>query len=268
MSEPQHPAVAFAGALKDLAEGRTDPTDWIAWWAVHAAEIEAACPRGWFLKLKPRQPEESGANAAALKSQDGACTILDALAVPFIRSDRYRLGWTEDFRLFIGREKERKALRVRELTPRFAALAEDFPKLARFLQRRAADVDQLEDPAAEAEIEALELALGVPLPDVYRRFLKCTRGVGLDGFSLGLQDTGLHPAMVPAEHGDAAALCIAEYCLKADGDQVLIERSAAPEPDPPVFYYAHMARTNTARKLAPRLSAWLESLPSSPVFRR
>src|SRR5215203_672178 len=50
-----HPMAKYAGVLKDLAEGRTEPDDWVAWWNEHAAELESAsCPPGWLLGLKPK----------------------------------------------------------------------------------------------------------------------------------------------------------------------------------------------------------------------
>lgn len=267
MNESHHPARAFAGPLKDLAEGRTEPDAWIAWWGAHANEVERACPRGWFLKLRPMHLEDSGANRAALISQGGACSVLEALQVPFIRSDRYQRAWEEDFRRLREQEKARADLRARQLAPGISALAEMFPILARFLKKRVGDIEQMKGPAQELDILAVEQALGVLLPGAYRQFLKCTSTLKLDGLSLGLEHTFAHPAVIAGERGAAPTICIAEYSLEGDGDQVLLECSASPEHDPPVFYYAHAARTHTARRLAASLSAWLESLPTSPVFR-
>jgi hypothetical protein len=268
MNESPHAATSFVGPLKDLAEGRMEPDAWIEWWNAHAGEIEAVCPRGWFLKLKPRQLEDSGVNRAAFISQEGACTVLEALKVPFVCSDRYQRAWKEDFHLFCEQEKARKHLRTKQFAPRIDALAMVFPKFAQFLRKRAGEIDQMEEPAHESDIAKVEQVLGVPLPGAYRQLLKCTRAVNLGGLSICLEDTGSHPAVIPGEKGSSAAICIAEYWLEADGDQVLVECSSTPEHDPPVFYYAHAVGSHTARRLAPSLSTWLESLPKSPVFRR
>jgi hypothetical protein len=267
MNESQHPAFSIVGPLKDLAEGRMEPDAWIAWWNAHASEVEANFPRGWFLKLKPRQLDDSGVNRAAFISQGGACYVLEALKVPFVRSDRYQQAWNKDFQQFCEQEKKRRDLRSKKFGPRIAAIAEVFPNLARFLKKRASELDQMEPPADEVDITTVEQTLGVPLPSAYRRFLKCTKGLNLEGLSLGLGNTEPHPAVIPGEHGAVAAICIAEYWLEGDGDQVLLERSSNPDNDPPVFYYSHGAGTNTARRLASSFSAWLESLPKSSVFR-
>ena len=39
--------------LRDLAEGRLDPGDWLAWWDENAAAIEAVVSQGLFLSIKP-----------------------------------------------------------------------------------------------------------------------------------------------------------------------------------------------------------------------
>lgn len=253
MADADHPARAFVGPLTDLAEGRLEPDAWLAWWLANAAAVEAACPRGWLLRLKPVVAADAGVNRAVLQSQHGACYVLEALGVPFAWSDRYQRGWQQDFHRFQEREKARRVARASEFAPRVAALAADFPKFARLLKKRIQEVDHLDEPATEADLLALERSLGVPLPAVYRRFLACTRGVRIGSLSLGLDEPYPHPA----------GLCIAEYWLEADGDQVLLEFPPTQLPDPPVYYYAHAAVPPGARPLAPSLTAWLESVSKS-----
>jgi hypothetical protein len=252
----------FADTLKDLAEGRMDPDAWIGWWDENAAEVEAVCPRGCFLKLKPRRPGPLGANEVALGSQGGACSILEALKLPFVRSDRYQIAWNEDFQRFCAAEKERKRLRIKELEPRLKSLEGLFPKFARFLRRRAGDVDQIDEPATDSEISAIENALGVPLPQTFKQLLNVTRELHMNALSLGVEQVFRHPAEVG---GPTGSICIADYWLEADGDQVLVEYRPDPLPDPPVFYYAH--EQGSARPLASRLTEWIESLSRSPIFR-
>jgi hypothetical protein len=266
MNDPQHPALQFVAVLKDLAEGRLEPSDWLTWWSNHSAEVEAACPRGWFLKLKPSQLE-SGPNRAASISQVGAFAVLEGLDQPFVRSDRYDVAWSEDFRRF----REGLALRKKQLAdqfaPRLSALASVFPKFARFLRTRIDDIDEMEGGASEPEILELEESIGAPLPEAYKQFLRCTRLLALDGLSFGMRETCRHPAFIEGQQNEAGTICIAEFALEADGDQVLIECCAVPTDDPAVYYYAHSRGVNAARKLDTSISAWIETLPKSSVFR-
>lgn len=267
MSESQHPIIRFAGTLKELAEGRMEPDDWLAWWKEHTDEVEAACPRGWFLKLKPMQVN-SGANRAAFISQDGACAILESLGLSFVRSNRYQIAWNEDFQKFYAAEKDRKELRAKQIAPRLLALAGTFPKFARFLKKQANEIDQIEEPASEHEIVATEQSLGMPLPHAYKLFLECTRALSLDGLSIGLEQVFRHPAVIGGEPQTMETICIAEYWLEGDGDQVLVPYSVERTEDLPVYYYAHSAGTNIARELGSSITAWIESLPRSPLFRQ
>lgn len=271
MAEFENPMFRFAGVLTDLAEGRLAPTAWVVWWGAHAHEVEAACLQlskpGWALKLKPTGAT-LGDNGVALISQRGACEILGFLNLPFVRSDRYQKHWQEDFAKFRAAEDAGKQARANQMGPRISALAEAFPKFARFLKKRIDKIDRLEEPATLQELAALEESLGVPLPSSFKRFLECTKSMSLDGFSIGVGSVCEHIAAVDGQSQPGKSICIAEYWLEADGDQVLLEHTPAPADDPPVFYYAHEARKSAARKLAPSFSAWIESLSRSPVFRR
>jgi hypothetical protein len=265
MSESPHPAIKFAATLKELAEGRMDAESWLAWWTDHAGEVEATCPRGWFLKLKPRQVD-SGANRAAFISQCGAFSILEALNVPFTPSDRYQRAWTENFRKFCIDKKQQQSRLAEQFEPRISVLAANYPKLATFLKKRVESIDCLGEPATESETSNVERSLGVSLPRAFRRFLGCTRALTLDGIAIGLEQVFRHPALIGDQAPGTENLCIADYALEADGDQVLFDLRSALD-DPPVYYYAHAAARKLARPLAPSFTAWLESLPKSPLFR-
>jgi hypothetical protein len=249
----------------DLVEGRMQPEDWLAWWAAHASEVEVACPRGWFLKLKP-MGANSDVNGATLHSQQGACSVLQSLKVPFVASDRYHKAWQEDFQRFRAAEDARRKLRAKESAPRLTALADAFPKFARFLKKRASDIDTLQDPASAEEIAAIEVSVGMPLSGAYKQFLQCTRGLRYDCLAVGLDQVYRHPAFIGEQPHAREAICIAEFSLEADGDQVLLEYNSQPVDDAPVYYYAHS--TGTVRELASSLTAWLESLPRSAAFRK
>jgi hypothetical protein len=268
MNDP-HPAMRFADRLKDLAEGRVEPEDWLAWWETNSADVEAACPRGWFLRLKVSANKSGfGIYDTVWGSQEGAIYILEALKVPFQRSDRYKNAREQEVQRFLAASKARKQERAKRFSPRLAAFGTVFPKFARFLKKVADDIDDIDEPASALEIEAAEKAIGIRLPEKYKEFLGCTKRLSLDGVSIGLDQVFNHPALIDSQSGPVPAICIAEYWLESDGDQVLVECSVSPSQDPPVYYYGHGAGKNLARPLAPSFSAWIESLPKSPVFKR
>jgi len=41
-----HPMAKYAGVLKDLAEGRTEPDDWVAWWNARRGARVGVVPSG------------------------------------------------------------------------------------------------------------------------------------------------------------------------------------------------------------------------------
>jgi hypothetical protein len=269
MNDVQDLPMRIIDQFKDLAEGRVEPEDWIAWWANHAPEVEAACPRGWFLRLKNSATRSGfGTSDTVWSSQEGAIYILKALNIPFQRSDRYKIARDEEVQRFLAAMKERKRERAKQFSPRLAALGKIFPKFARLLKKIAGDIDILAEPAGTLEIEAAEKAIGVPLPEKCKEFFGCTKRLSLDGFAMDLDHIFRHPALIDGGSGVTPTICIAEYWLESDGDQVLLESSTSPPQDPPVFYYPHAAGTNSARQLAPSFSAWIESLPRSTVFKR
>lgn len=266
---PHHPALQFVDSFKDLVEGRMEPADWLHWWEAHAAEVEVACPRGWFLRLKtPTDRSGFGINDSVWGSQQGAAYVLTALRVPFALSDRYKLARDQDVERVLAAAKEQKVARARQFNPRLNALAKHFPKFARFLKKHADDIDQLEEPATEAEILAAEQSVDASLPESLKQLLRSTRGLSRDGFAIGLAQIFPHPAVLSGRPAAVRTVCIADYWLEADGDQVVIAASPNPCEDVPVYYYGHATGVNTARELAGSLSAWLESLPRSSVFKR
>jgi hypothetical protein len=254
--QDSHPALCFANTFKQLAEGTIEPDAWLEWWTANADAVKAACLPGWFLRLKPRGGETSPTQAA-LASQDGACTVLSALDVSFVRSDRYRLAWKAEFDEF-GASRKAEQKRVAALyAPKIAFLSAGFPKFARFLKKHAELIDDMQDPASESELVELEKAHGILLPAVLKRFLTSTKSLQMEGVSIGLTTIFRHPMSIG--QSNSGSLCIADYWLDGDGDQVLVELSESPTDDPPVFYYNH--DIPQVRKLAASVTAWVESLP-------
>ncbi len=264
MSNSTHAAHQFSAVLLELAEGRLPPDQWLAWWDNHAGEVEAALSRGWFLKLKPKQLS-SGADRSAVISQSGACEILTALGISFIQSDRYEKGWKQDFRQFVATEASQQQVRIQAWESRFIALGEEFPKLGELLRKRAADIEQFDEPATAAEIASVQQRLDVVLPDTLQRFLKITSHLQLDRFVMGLSSITPHEMMIGEGAASRAAIVCGEYWLEADGDQLLMEHSRQSAPDAPLYYYVHS--TGKVRKLANTLVEWFDSLAKSPVFR-
>ena len=247
----------FADALVALAEGRTEPDDWLSWWIGHAEEIEAVCPRGWYLRLVPKAGDGPLRTAqAVLWSQGGACYVLEKLGVAADRSARYSEEYEAEFARWVRAERAEQRRRAAELKPRIDALAADFPKLARFLRRNRDEIESMRPGASEAELDELSRTLGVPMPAAYRTFLSHTRELVV-GDTLRLTED--HPFVhtstkvaLPTE----GMVCFGEYWLEADGDQVLFDPRAGD--DPPVLYYAHGRRT--VEQVAPSFTRWVEAL--------
>jgi len=258
MTDHSPPALKFVDVFKALAKARYDLPTWVAWWEEHKAEVEAALLPGWTLKLKPR-----GEPLQTLRgSQAGACFILDALKVPYNKSDRYKQEWKEGFSRFYAEQKAKEKEKARQYEPAINAIAKHFPKFARFFKKRASHIDCMEPPITEAQLVEIERSLRVALPQAYKQFLLCTRSLRIEAFEF----SRCHPDLVSSSGPTKGMVSIADYFLEADGDQVLFAATDLGEADPPVFYYAHAGSPPHVRQIGTRFSTWLESLPKSPMF--
>lgn len=164
-----------------------------------------------------------------------------------------------------------------------------FPVFAAELAERAAEPHFLEHvlPAATAsELDQLESALGVPLPDSYKQLMSVTRGFWLCGgtIQLGVQHPFFHdfPPLDTLTFQQRIAvrqkggqwpppsqgmLCFAEFFVQADGDQVLWDvRQGLRSGEYPVYYYAHESRPPEVRRIAATFGGWLATClePFSP----
>jgi hypothetical protein len=253
-------------ALIRLAEGAWEPTDWIAWWATNQSLAEQSLKRAWLLRVRPRTEGVSGPFQVAADSQSGACYVLDALGVSYNLSDRYRLGAQEEFEAYCRAQKAKQVELQRVYRPILAGLQSHFPRFAQFLRRRLEDIDELAPGYTETELDALELALKLRLPADYRQWLGCVRILSLDGLTFGLE----HPFLVENHGPDglplAGMLCLADYHLDADGDQVVMAADPRDECQAPVLYYAH--GVPEVRPLAASFQQWIERLPQAPVLKR
>lgn len=244
--------------LLSLAEGRADPEAWLAWWDENRERVEAAVSRGAFLRMRPLSDRTVGANYATAPSQPGVWKLLEQLQVSFTRSERYAAAAEEEFRAWSAAGQAREDARRREFLPILKRLEGDFPRFARFLRRRLDRIEQLEGGVPEEEA-----GQGASWPAAYRRWREGVRVLDLETLKFGEE----HPFLVASAVADLPSqgmLCIADYALEADGDQVLLDPREGGD-DPPVFYYAH--GVPEVRRLAASFTAWIESLPKSPALR-
>jgi hypothetical protein len=163
----------------------------------------------------------------------------------------------------------------------------EFPEFyARLTERDGAEIEHILPPATDAEIAEIERRVGVPLPESYKRLLRCARGFWLLGGSIqfGTEHPFFHDfeplekltpqqrevvarkggGWPPASHG---MLCFAEFFMEADGDQVLWDVSGGLlGGEYPIYYYAHEARPPSVRKLADSFETWLGEFLSYRQF--
>ncbi|MEE1811980.1 SMI1/KNR4 family protein [Streptomyces sp. BE133] len=259
MADQERPLGRYTAELRALAEGRTAPEDWLAWWERHRMDIEALCSPGVFLRLKPRGGAGHGADMAALTSQEGACRVLDELGVAHDRSDRYRLAWEQTLDRLREEQAAEAARKAENLGPVITGLSARFPRFAGFLAAGPDEIEHCRPGLDEAAMARLEDSLGLRLPAAYRDFLRCAREVTVGDT---LQMTSIHPFVqdsVSVALPSQGMLCIAEYWWEADGDQVLFDVREDASDDPPVLYYAPAKRR--VRVIADCFTAWVEALP-------
>jgi hypothetical protein len=163
----------------------------------------------------------------------------------------------------------------------------DFPDFyQRLIERDGAEIEQILSPASEIEIGELERRLGVPLPDSYKRLLRCARGFWLLGGAIqfGSQHPFYHDfppfeQLTPPQRKMAeikggswpppsqGMLCFADFFMEADGDQVLWDVSSGLlDGEYPIYYYAHEDKPPSVRKMADRFDAWLGMFLNYPEF--
>lgn len=232
-----------------LAEGRTEPADWLAWWDAHSEAVEKLVNRGTFLRVKPPRQGRS-ANFSAMSSQKGIGIFLNEAGIPYVLSDRYQQADAEEFEAYRTSKRAAEKRRLKEWMPIIEALKPTFPKFAAFLKRRAVEIDELAAPKTWNAQEAM--------PSRYTEFCRCVGGLKIAG--LDFNDPFDHPGT-----GDGRQwLCIADYFLEADGDQILIAKEDMSLDDPPVHYFAHAVPLLKATGMT--FTAWIECLPRSPMF--
>lgn len=167
------------------------------------------------------------------------------------------------------------------------SLAPHFPRFAELLSAGRGEIENIQRPAADAEIRAIEESVGIPLPESYKQFLRCARGFWLFGGAVQfgtqhpffhnfppLSDLTPHQREVVKLKGGTwpppsqGMLCFAEFFMEADGDQVLFDVKKCPRGcEFPIMYYAHESRPPTVRKLADSFQSFFDGLLDRREFR-
>jgi hypothetical protein len=166
---------------------------------------------------------------------------------------------------------------------------EEFPDFYQALLKREKDViDDILPPASQAQIDEIEQQCGVPLPNSYKSFLRCCRGMMLLGgrIQFGMEHPFFHDfppletlneqqlRVVDTKGGNypppsQGMLCFAEFFMEADGDQVLWDVSGGMvEGEYPIYYYCHEDDPPSVRKLSDNFKAWLREFLNYEEFER
>jgi hypothetical protein len=258
-----HPARVFVSVLKEMVEGRMEPAAWFQWREENCDALQAAMPPGWFLRLKPSFLAAS-LNRAASVAVDGISYVLTAMNEPHEKTDRFARAYEEEFQEYCKRADAQRRESRQQANPVLDRLKQHFPKFAGLIRRRLESSNELGAPATTEELQRAEQSLGLKLPGALRRLFECSGRVSIDGLSIDIDvNLLIHP--VASQLAGTSMLCFGEYCLQADGDQVLLRVDELSDDDPPVYYYAHeFPRVEPTKK---RFTAWLESLSRSPLFR-
>lgn len=246
--------------IVDLAEGKLQQDAWLAWWDAHAQHLEDILSKGAFLKLKPRCRDENNSRAI-LSSQLGAWDLLDKLAIPYQRSERYQQQWQAEFAEYSQKQQALASEKQKRFSPIINHLKPNFPQFSKLLKRKFEDINALQAAASAVEIQAVENRLGITLPITLRDFFMCCQSVSMEGFTLQLDGMFIHPTTIDGQ----TALCIGDYWLEADGDQLLIISTSQQQNDCAVYYYAH-AQQGSVKYLDSSFKHWLETLARSTLF--
>lgn len=160
--------------------------------------------------------------------------------------------------------------------PRFSKLAADF------------ELEEVLPGASEAEIAEIEAEVGIPLPESYKRLLRCTRGFWLMGgvVQFGQQHPFAHEFppfdSLPPAHQTVVKrkggvwpppsdgmLCFADFFMEADGDQVLFDTSQGlVNGEYPVVYYALDDRPPSVRRIAASFTDFMEEFLQYEAFQK
>jgi hypothetical protein len=162
-----------------------------------------------------------------------------------------------------------------------------FPRFAANVERGLGEpIEHILEAASDDDISRIEQRLGIPLPESYKAFLRCTRGFWAMGGIVQLNSchpyfhefpsfeklTEIQKSAVRQQGGpwpppSQGMLCFAELSMEADGDQLLFDVSNGLVDDEyPVYYYAHEGAPASIRKLADSFEQWLNEFLECEAF--
>lgn len=261
-SSNQHSADWCLPVLKDFVEGRLAPDAWFAWWDQHCDRLQASLPAACFLRLKPGGHSKFPSDKA-VQAVKAVSYVLNVLQVPHSATDCYKIARDEEHAAYSRTCDRASVVSPDAVKAAVARIKLHFPKFAALLNRQASHVVELEAGASDSELQKLNAVLGIEVPRRLKLLLQCSQRIQLEGLCIGF--LFFHEARTDPPGPSVGMLCIADYFLEADGDQVLFDPRDLPADDPPVYYYAH--DVPEVRPLATSFSGWLESLGRSPLFR-
>ena len=168
---------------------------------------------------------------------------------------------------------ELERVNIENLTPEASLkiLEPHFPSFVKKLRRHSETNLEFTQPGiSDADLASIESSIGCPLPEIYKTFLRSVRELWLIGGAIqfGPQHPFVHSFQPyaqqphPFQHDIKSQnydlICFAEYCLEADGDQVVFDVSQGLiDAEYPVLYYAHETRPPSVRKLFDSFSGFL-----------
>jgi hypothetical protein len=245
----------FLETLRALVAGELAPDDWLAWWQQNGQAARKFLDGPSARRLKPNCP--ASAAGAAHHSQAEAMIILKMANVPARRSVRYHKKFAKFTQSHPPAATAQQQAREGALKPRIDLLKQRFPSLHDCLIRNADKVAAFAPGASDADLAGVEKALRIKLPPSIGEFFKITRHLAVEGLELDLGRLHVHPG----GHGEGKRyVCLGDFYWKDDGEQILVEVSAAAA-EPKILYYAEGAQPPRVRALAGSWKEFLEQLP-------
>ncbi len=252
---------SILSVIKSLVEGRIEPQVWLDWWEANSSAVKKQVKPGHFTRMKPRRPPTGyrwTALTLAAGCVDGACRVLDSAGISYesdtdfaerARLEEVKLDEEAMAAVGDGDAKKRETMLCR--LERLQSLA---PNLCSYLKENKIEFEITPNERGQDSIATLESQLGTTLPPLLSSFLLLVERFSVEGFQLDIRYVFWHPT-----NGGERYLCIGDYFLNADGDQLLIN----PKSDKPetICYFDHAHGDNGISIYSKNLVKLLEDLP-------